>query len=198
MSVLESEACKSLDHAAFKILVILAAHYRGRNNGTQAITGTFAHRFGFKGRNTVYRSLRALVERGLLIQTRDGWRQKDHFALYAIGWEDITHRDGKPLDKPEPRNNTKWLNWTQMRTHGGESTVPMVGNDRAVCVPTMGTREPDCVPTMGNTLRLSDGSPTGTAGTSRSRPRSAPVSRGSKKLASLLQQTESGAARGSS
>jgi hypothetical protein len=96
VSVLESEACKTLEHAAFKILVCVASGYSGRNNGTLAMTPQFARRFGNLGKNTVYRALRDLTERGLLIQTRPGWKIKNLFALYALGWQDINNRDGKP------------------------------------------------------------------------------------------------------
>jgi hypothetical protein len=168
VSVLESEACKTLDHAAFKVLACLASGFSGRNNGTMAMTPRFAQRFGFKGRNTVYRSLADLVERGLLVQTRQGLKMKNVFALFALGWEDIHSRDGKLLEVPQPRNNLRWLNWRapvptmgtdtndskiNSGTHHGYQPVPTMGTGGTECVPTMGTRWPICVPTMGNTLR---------------------------------------------
>jgi hypothetical protein len=113
VSVLESGAVKSLAHAAFRVLAILAAQYWGRNNGTLALTEAYARRYGFNGRDTIYRSLRELEKRGLIICTRRGMKQKNVFSLYALGWQDIDSRDGKPLAKPEPRNNARWLEWKQ-------------------------------------------------------------------------------------
>jgi hypothetical protein len=109
--VLRSEACKSLRHAAFKVLVILASQYSGRNNGTLALTDLYAREYGFNSRDTVYGSLRELVDRGLVLQTRDGLRSKSHFALYALNWRPIDNRKGNPLDAPEPPTRT-WETWT--------------------------------------------------------------------------------------
>lgn len=121
VSVLESAAVTTLNHAALRVLVILASQWRGKDNGTLALTESYARRFGFNGRDTLYRSLRALEERGLIVCTRRGVKIKNHFTLYALGWEAITHRDGKPLARPEPRDNSRWLKW--------KPTVPMVGSD---------------------------------------------------------------------
>ena len=109
-SLLECEAVRTLPAAAFKLLAIFALgayppgfdprRDKGRN-GVQAVTDKYAKRFGFNSRDTVYRSIKTLTERGLIIKTRDGWRSKTHFALYAVAWLPITHRDGQPLDVPE-------------------------------------------------------------------------------------------------
>ncbi len=163
-SVLESEAVTTLEHAAFRVLVILASQYSGRNNGTQALTEQHARRYGFSGRDTLYRSLRELEGRGLIVCTRRGMKIKNVFTLYALGWEDIDNRDGRPLDVPEPRNNLRWLNWkapapkalkTEIHTDDREQSVPMVGNGEADSVPISATRESSLVPMIGNTLRIS-------------------------------------------
>lgn len=189
MSVLESEACRTLDHAAFKVLAILAAHYNGRNNGSMALTPSFAERFGLKGRNTIYRSLETLQDRGLLVKTRQGLKQKNTFSLYGLGWEDIHVLEGQLLDHPEMRNSSRWLKWkpvpttgtgsqkvtrdsrvthaspaAQLQTHHGEGPVPTTGTDDTECVPTMGIRKPICVPMTGNTLRSTGGPRTPTTG----------------------------------
>ncbi len=92
-SVLESEAVTTLNHAAFRILVILASQYWGRNNGALALTEVAARPHGFRGRDTLYRSLRELERRGLIVCTRRGMKVKNSFTLYALGWEDIHNRD---------------------------------------------------------------------------------------------------------
>lgn len=129
VSVLESEACKTLEHAAFRILVILASQYRGSNNGTQALTPSFSQRFGTLGKNTVYRSLEQLVARNLLIETRPGLRMKNHFALYAIGWEPIDNYEGQPLDTKDYSKTSGWRNWCPEAA----GSFPMVGNGPAAC-----------------------------------------------------------------
>ena len=121
VSVLESEACTTLNHAAFKVLALIAAQWIGHNNGALALTESFARQYGFKGRNTLYRSLKELEARGLLVCTRRGYKSKTIFTLYALGWEDINNRDGQPLIRPEPRNNSRWTTW--------RASVPTVGSD---------------------------------------------------------------------
>src|SRR5689334_7321001 len=53
LSVLESDALRTLPHAAFRVLVILTSQYSGWNNGTLALTPRYAERHGFKGRDTI-------------------------------------------------------------------------------------------------------------------------------------------------
>jgi len=117
VDVLTSEACRSLPHAAFKILVILASQYRGAGNskrggnGTLALTDTEARKYGINSRHTVYASLAELETRGLILKTREGLRSKTHFALYALNWRHVDNRNGWPLDRPEPPTRT-WETWT--------------------------------------------------------------------------------------
>lgn len=113
LSVLTSEAVTTLNHAHLRVLLILATQYSGSNNGTMACTPLYARQFGFRGHDTVYKALRELEARGLIVRTRMGIKQRDVFSLYALGWEDVDSRDGKPLAKPEPRNNARWLQWRQ-------------------------------------------------------------------------------------
>jgi hypothetical protein len=132
-SVMRSDAVKTLNHAAFKVLAILALQYRASNNGTLALTEAYARDFGLSGRDTLYRSLRELKDRGLIVQTREGFKSKTMFTLWALGWEAITHRDGKPLDVPEPKNH-RWQAWTmpekpKKRTHRRGKAAPMIGTD---------------------------------------------------------------------
>lgn len=159
VSVLESEACRTLDHAAFKVLVCLASGYSGRNNGALAMTPRFAERFGFNSRDTLYKALRTLEEHGLILKTRQGIKMKNVFTLYALGWADIDSREGQPLEQPETRNNKRWLDWTEkkLRTDYRTQPVPATGTDGAKCVPIAHTRTPICVPVTGNTLRSRPG-----------------------------------------
>jgi DNA-binding PadR family transcriptional regulator len=182
VSVLESEAGRTLPHAAFKVLVILASQWRGGNNGTLALTERYGRRFGLSGRDTLYRSLRELERRGLIVCTRRGFKSKKMFSLFALGWESITHRDGVPLDTPEPKDNTRWLKWTagasapivgtkigcrrkisavettpggaEIHTDGRERLGPMVGTDDRISVPKRTDRSPVSIPVIGNTSKF--------------------------------------------
>lgn len=140
------------------------------SNGVQAVTGTYARRFGFNSKDTIYRGLKTLINRGLVLRTRDGWRSKTHFALYAVAWLPVTHRDGHPLDTPEAASDS-WRTWkaaapaqkkltpkptrkmvilqSDSRTQSG----PMVGHDEGEYGPIMSTRLPEYGPMVGDTLR---------------------------------------------
>jgi len=196
--LLKSEAHRTLPYAARALLVLLAVGARppnpmkGRNdkgnNGTQAITDKHARQYGFSSRDTVYRSLGELEARGLIVKTRDGWRSKTHFALYAVGWLPITHRDGLPLDVPESAPD-KWRTWTdprpkakkKMPSDGRTSSVnlpsdsrtqsrPIDGQDRSICRPIVSRDEPICRPMVGNTLDISTHLPTTNASANGSNP----------------------------
>jgi len=182
--VLQAEAVTTLNHAAFRVLVIIAGQCwydrfnpKG-NNGTAALTESFALRFGFRGRDTLYSSLRELTERGLTVVTREGLRLKNRFTLYGVGWLPVTHVNGQPLDThiaatavPVPRclehlgyipDFREWKASASIPKAGSvgagmdpdsrECTLPTAGNGRTEYVPIIGNREAKYVPTIGNTL----------------------------------------------
>ena len=168
-SLLESPAICTLPHPAFKVLTILALGARpGRSgdrkdkgrNGIQAVTASFAKRYGLHSRDVVYRALRELVERQLIICTREGWRSKSHFALYAVSWLPITHRDGQPLDTPEPAPDGHLMWQPNARKKMNLPSVsrtqsrPPHGHDDSISRPSHGFSEPTCRPSDGNTLRV--------------------------------------------
>jgi len=166
-TLLRHPSVTTLPHAAFRVLTILTVGTRppsfdGRdpgNNGSQAITDSHARRYGLNSRDTIYRSLRILAERGLIVKTREGWRNKSHFTLYAVGWSPITHRDGIPLDKAEPAPN-QWENWQppprELKLPSGRRTRsrPRSGPDHSHSRPMLASVLTHSHPTTGNTSRL--------------------------------------------
>jgi hypothetical protein len=194
-SLLQCPAVTTLSHAAFRVLTVLTIGARapGLNskkdsgrNGIQAITGTHARKFGFTGRDTVHRALNELLERGLIVKTRDGHKNKTHFALYAVAWLPITHRDGQPLDFPSPapygylkwsapkmpkkRMPNRWLRdpatkpgdrkpKLEMPSDGRTQIRPMNGQDGSICRPIDASNWQICRPMVGHTLRISEGLP---------------------------------------
>lgn len=194
-SLLQCPAVTTLSHAAFRVLTVLTigAWAPGMNpkkepgrNGVQAITDKFARRFGFTSRDTVYRALNELLERGLIVKTRDGHKNKAHFTLYAVAWLPITHRDGRPLDFPEsaPCDYLKWSarqrpkkrmpnRWQcesapklgdrkpklEMPSDSRTQSCPMNGHDESVFRPIDASNRQICRPMGGNTLRISEGLP---------------------------------------
>jgi hypothetical protein len=175
-SLLESQAVASLPATAFKLLVLLALGARPPgldprkdkgSNGVQGFTFSYAQRYGFTSKDTLQRSLQVLLDRGLIIKTRDGWKSKAHFALYGVAWLPITHRDGQPLDSPELTKES-WRTWSEsspivgqddpsltvnLRPDSRAQISPMVGHDEAGSAPIVGLRTQICAPIVGDTLR---------------------------------------------
>jgi hypothetical protein len=163
-SLMQSPAVMSLSHAAFRVLCVLAIGARppgiikdkdpGRN-GVQAITDSHARKYGINSRQTVYRALDELLERNLIVRTRDGHKSKTHFALYAVAWLPITHRDGEPVAQTE-RAPMGYLDWkkperkrqkcrplmghdaTEMPSREWTQIHPVTGHDEPVCRPVSG------------------------------------------------------------
>lgn len=89
LSVLSTPAVTTLDHAAFRVLVLLAAQYYGTNNGALGITWTQAAANGIKSDNTLYAALRELETRGLIEQTYPASRVPPRPTMYAITWVSV-------------------------------------------------------------------------------------------------------------
>jgi hypothetical protein len=141
---MQSPAVMSLSHAAFRVLCVFAIGARppgiikdkdpGRN-GVQAITDSHARKYGLNSRDTVYRSLAELMERGLIVKTRDGHRSKSHFATFGVTWLPLTHRDGQPLGQIEPASMA-FMKWQGSETKrkcrpiNGHDPLEMPSDDR--------------------------------------------------------------------
>jgi hypothetical protein len=112
LEVLEHPSCATLPHAAFKVLVMVAAGYSGHNNGTQACTESWMRRFGITGTDTVRRCLKELEKRGLIEITRPGMKMRKIPTLYAVTWRSVDSRDSKLIDKPAPASH-KYSKWNE-------------------------------------------------------------------------------------
>lgn len=97
LELLKEPAVTTLPHAAFRMLVILAAGYSGGNNGTLAATDKWVKQFGMVSKDTTYSALHELIERGLIEVTRPGMKYRRLPTLYAITWQSINNRNGKVL-----------------------------------------------------------------------------------------------------
>ncbi|MDN5863970.1 MAG: PadR family transcriptional regulator [Gammaproteobacteria bacterium] len=87
--VLESEAVRTLSHAAFRVLVLLTKAYNGRNNGALGLTVAQAKREGIGSDNTLYSALRTLEERGLIQRTASPSRVPPRPAMYLLTWQPV-------------------------------------------------------------------------------------------------------------
>lgn len=97
----------TLDHGSFRVLVLLAMEYRGKNNGAIGLTREQAKAGGIGGKNTLYKALRDLIERGLIEITHYASRVPPRPAMYAINWlpvDDTEYSEKTRLASHEYRN----------------------------------------------------------------------------------------------
>lgn len=109
-SVLESEAGRTLPHAALRVLAILLVGRPKERNGTMACSDTYAESFGLSSRDTVRRSLKTLQQRGLIVCTRRVQPFKKWPNLFAVTFWPIYFRDGERLKVPEQATHA-YLRW---------------------------------------------------------------------------------------
>lgn len=91
--VLEHVSVRTLGHAAFRLLVLLAACYNGKNNGALGVTASQVADAGFTNRRTLYRSFRELEQRGLIVRTYPASRVPPRPTMYALTWLPLNDTD---------------------------------------------------------------------------------------------------------
>ena len=84
----------ALSPRAVKLLIDIAAQYRGTNNGDLCATYSVMKKRGWSSNDQLRKGLKELLERGWLIQTRQGYRPRVA-SLYALTWESIDACGGK-------------------------------------------------------------------------------------------------------
>lgn len=85
-TLLEHQAVTSLSHGAFRLLIVLAGLYRGKNNGAIGITAAQAAANRFGNRQRFYRYLRELEQHGLIEQTYPASRVPPRPTMHALTW----------------------------------------------------------------------------------------------------------------
>ena len=93
------------------LLYELAYQYNGKNNGDLTLTASLLGARGFAS-STVSRCLNELKQRGFVVVTRQGWKQRSKPTLLAITWQGIDdHPSGLEYDegvKVDPRPLSLW------------------------------------------------------------------------------------------
>lgn len=110
----------TLEHAAFRVLVLLALAYRGANNGAIGLTKEQALVAGVS-KNTLYDALRSLSERGLIEQTFPSSKIPPRPAMYSLSW--------LPIDDTEYTRKTRVASFAyrSWEPHAENFPVPVVG-----------------------------------------------------------------------
>jgi hypothetical protein len=116
VEVIQSPACVSLPHYAFRLLILFAAQFTGRNNGDLEMTWERALRGGMTGKRQLCQGLVMLALRGLILKTRQGGIAAGRGmgrkpTLYAVTWRKIDPCEGK-LEVPATEHSSEaWRDW---------------------------------------------------------------------------------------
>jgi len=91
-SVLNSPLFLKLSPHGVKLLLDVAAQYRGNNNGDLGIAWKLMQPRGWRSEATLHKAKRELVEAGFLYQTRQGLRPNT-CSLFAVTWAGLDASD---------------------------------------------------------------------------------------------------------
>lgn len=84
-SVLSAPAFVALSPYAVKLLIDMAAQYRGNNNGDLSMAWKLMRLRGWRSEATLHKAKRELLEAGLIYETRKGQRP-NLCSLFALTW----------------------------------------------------------------------------------------------------------------
>ena len=103
-------------------MVLLAAEYRGTNNGGVGITREQAKAAGIGSKNTLYGALKDLVARGLIVMTHPGSRVPPAPTRYALTWLPVDNTEYTRAARVPSRD---YIDWTPKKNN---LRVPLSGN----------------------------------------------------------------------
>jgi len=95
--VMNNQDFRILSGSGLKTLVMVAAQYNGFNNGDLSAPFSRAKDWGIRSQQTLSKSLKELIERRLLVRTREGrfMNPGRKCALYALTWHPVDECSGK-------------------------------------------------------------------------------------------------------
>ena len=107
LTVLGHESVITLSHAAFRVLVILAAQFTGYNNGALGLSKTQAAQQNISNR-TLYRALHTLETRGLIERTYQSSRVPPRPTMFALTWIAVDDTDWSTTTRVPARTFADW------------------------------------------------------------------------------------------
>lgn len=99
-SVLDSTAFKGASQPAKALLFDLMRQHNGKNNGHKHLSFSWLASRGWKSRDVIQRARAELIERGLVIQTRQGGLNIGA-SRYAVTWLKITNFVGLEIESKD-------------------------------------------------------------------------------------------------
>jgi len=91
-TLLQSPSFVSLSPNALKLLIDLAAQYRGDNNGDLSLAWKLMQPRGWRSQTTLHNSKNELLEKAFIFETRKGQRP-NKCSLFALTWFDLDPND---------------------------------------------------------------------------------------------------------
>ena len=92
-NVLDHDSFRTLSPRATKLLIDIAAQYRGCNNGDLCAPLSVMRKRGWKSNDQLFKARKELLDRGLILTSRQGGRNKA--SLFALTWLQIDDCKGK-------------------------------------------------------------------------------------------------------
>ena len=108
-SVLKHPAFATLTTRATKLLIDLATQYRGKNNGDLSMPLSQMRNRGWNSSDQLHKAKNELLERGLILVSRQGGRNK--CSLYAVTWQPIDDCKGKLDIGATNKSLNLWKGW---------------------------------------------------------------------------------------
>lgn len=105
VDVLRSEAWANTSAWGTRLIIDLAAQYRGNNNGDLCMTWSIMQKRGWKSKDTLNRVRKELLDKKWIVVTRQGARKVA--SLYALTFWAIDECGGKLDPQICPRNKPK-------------------------------------------------------------------------------------------
>lgn len=109
--VLNSAAYVDLRPHAVKLLLDVAAQFRGSNNGDLSAAWGIMRTRGWRSHDTLGRACIELQDHGLIVKTRQGGRGR--CSLYALTWKPIDDCKGKLDVTPTRVASNDWKEWRE-------------------------------------------------------------------------------------
>jgi len=161
-AVMDSNAFQSASHPARSLLYELIRQLTGRNNGHLQLASPWLRKRGWNSADVVQRAKVELIERGLIVLTRQGGLNSGP-CLYGVTWLHISNFVGLDLS-PQNYYPGQWrlmdksplIEKRRLSSASRSGAVPPHGAAALLAVPSHGANMPpssaQAVPSNGNNV----------------------------------------------
>tara|TARA_B100000809_G_scaffold163972_1_gene161328 strand:+ start:523 stop:870 length:348 start_codon:yes stop_codon:yes gene_type:complete len=107
--MIHHENFRTLSTRATKLLIDIAAQYRGSNNGDLCAPFRLMKQRGWRSSDQLYKARDELLDRELIVVSRQGGRNR--CTLYALTWLSVDDCDGKLDINASGVPSHNWKSW---------------------------------------------------------------------------------------